>query len=298
MALNAIAADAKYLFFIGDDVVIPNHALRSLIYKMDQRPDIGVIGGVYCAKANPPFPLVFRGNGVGSYWDWKVGEFFEVTGLGMDCTIIRVSLLKELHEKGGDLFKTVKSDKFLDGINSAEEWTEDLFFLNRVTNETNAKIYCDGSIICSHWDVYGDKSYTLPKDSLPLRQLGVDGEMKKLLDIGGHLPEQPGFIVVTAGDRENLDYRCEYSDLPFEADQFEFVNIGNVVSTVERVHVALNEAARVLAIGGTLKYTYTNAFNPEWIVEVFKAAGLTVVSHANCLIEGTKHGNTKQDNSN
>jgi hypothetical protein len=159
-ARNAIAREAlknesRYVFFLGDDVVVPPHALRQFIMRMENNPHIGVIGGVYCSKSEPPAPLVFRGNGQGSYWDWKIGEFFEVTGLGMDCTLIRTDLFKELPEPW---FKTVSNDEFAEGINKADQWTEDLWFLKQVADKTNSKIYCDGSIICGHEDVFAGQN--------------------------------------------------------------------------------------------------------------------------------------------
>src|ERR1041384_7317 len=73
LAEAAVQRGCKYIFFLGDDVVAPPHALRQLIYRMENHPEIDVIGGVYVAKADPAAPLVFKGNGAGSYWAWKVG---------------------------------------------------------------------------------------------------------------------------------------------------------------------------------------------------------------------------------
>lgn len=216
----AVEKEAKYLFFIGDDVVIPAHALRHLIYHMEQDETIGICGGVYCAKATPSFPLVFRGNGQGSYWDWKIGEFFECTGLGMDATLIRVSILKELSKPW---FKTHEQDGYIDGKNEAESWTEDLFFCNKVTKETEYKIFCDGGIICDHVDIYGGKKYNLPPTSLPMRQKGVTKDKKCL--IIGDTPLELGdesYDVTTFG-KEGSDYRGSISSLPFDAEQFDFL---------------------------------------------------------------------------
>lgn len=292
MALNAIKSDAKYIFFLGDDVVVPNHTLRAMIFHLDNNPDIGVIGGVYCAKADPTFPLVFRGDGYGSYWDWKIGEFFEVTGLGMDCTIIRVEVLKELHAKGGRMFETVKSDKFLDGINSAEEWTEDLFFFNRVTKETKWKVYCDGGIICEHWDIYapgGGKMYTLPKACLPMRQMVVKADEKKLLDVGGNLPKQEGFEIVTTGWKDKVDYRCDPTSMPLDNESFDAVHICNSVLTdILKLAPTIKEGIRCLKKEGILKVTYSAGYSKEWLEKIFVEFGVKITSHDTSLIEGVK----------
>lgn len=216
----AVEKKAKYLFFLGDDVVVPSHTLRNLIYRLDQDESIAVVGGVYCAKATPTFPLVFRGNGQGSYWDWKIGEFFECTGLGMDCTLIRVSAFEGLSKPW---FKTVDKDSFLEGRNEAEVWTEDLYFFNKLAQEKpDSKVYCDGGVICDHIDVYGEKKYTLPDTSLPLRQKAVF-KNKKCLIIGPPLElKDDSFDITTFGDFDGADYRGQVAQMPFEEGQFDF----------------------------------------------------------------------------
>lgn len=221
IARAALDKGAKYLFFIGDDTVCPPHTLRQLIHRMENVPNVGVVGGVYCSKSDPPAPLVFRDNGQGSFWDWKIGEFFEVSGLGMDCTLIRTDVLRKLSEPW---FKTVDSDTYLDAVNQAEAWTEDLYFLKKVAEETDYKIYCDASVICDHHDVFSGRVYKLPKDSLPMRQKLVDKD-KKCLILGPYtdLVDQTYDITHCSDNGIPCDYNVDYRNLPFDADQFDWV---------------------------------------------------------------------------
>jgi hypothetical protein len=220
----AVEKGAKYLFFLGDDVVTPPHTLKQLIYRMEQDPTIDVVGGVYCTKCEVPNPLVYRGNGQGCYWDWKVGEFFEVTGMGMDCTLIRVSAFKDLPKPW---FKTVDKDKFLDGIPAAEQWTEDLFFFDKM-GKAGKRSFVDASVICEHWDVYSNKKYGLPIGSLPNRVIGTT-KSKKCLILGDSMKfainpaEADEFEVVRAGNTENNDYRVQWQNLPFAENEFDWV---------------------------------------------------------------------------
>ena len=69
-----------------------------------------------------------------SYWDWKIGEFFECSGLGMDCTLIRCSVFEKLTKP---YFLTVDKDLTVDGKNNIEAWTEDLYFLIPITFSRN-----------------------------------------------------------------------------------------------------------------------------------------------------------------
>jgi hypothetical protein len=261
MAALAIEKDAKYLFFVGDDVVIPNHTLKQFIYRMEQDSTIGVIGGVYCTKAIPSEPLVYRGNGKGCYWDWKVGEFFECTGLGMDCTIIRTELLRKLES---NWFKTVEEDKYQDAENAAESWTEDLFFCHRVLTETDYKIYCDGSVLCEHWDVNTGTYYKLPTTSLPMRQKAVLKD-KRLLLIGPRctIDREEEFDITTFG-KEEADYRGQEFCLPFDNDQFDWV-----IDTQPSFSYPAEEYARVTKSGGKITVKYHEMIDTEKLAKLF-----------------------------
>lgn len=134
---QAIANECAFLFFIDEDVTPPPHALRQLMFQMEHHPEAWAIGGVVCHKAKPTAPMIFRGNGNGPYWDWKLGEFFEVSGIGMGCTLLRIEPFKTLEKPW---FKTVDNmEAFWDGIPKAEVWTEDLYYCF----PPNHKVYGD-----------------------------------------------------------------------------------------------------------------------------------------------------------
>lgn len=268
IAHEALKLNAKYLFFLGDDVIIPPHTLRQLIFRMEQDPKLGVVGGVYCSKCDPPAPLVFRGNGSGSYWDWKIGEYFECTGLGMDCTLIRTEVFKQLKEPW---FKTISDDKFLDAINHADVWTEDLFFCKKVIEETEFNIYCDASIICQHFDVYSGKSWSIPANSLPARRV-VTEKPKQAIDIGcgpirryDEFPEYD-LLRVDIDERWDPDYRCDVRVLPFGEESFDLVFSSHVLEHFTRAEVdsIITEWLRVLKKGGEFRIVIPTI---EWAAE-------------------------------
>ena len=274
---EAIKQKTKYLFFLGDDVVVPLHTLRQLIFRMEQDPSIGAVGGIYCSKSDPPAPLVFNGNGAGSYWDWKVGEFFEVTGLGMDCTLLRTEIFKDLKKPW---FVTRDENEFLDGINHAELWTEDLYFLANLIQTTNWKVYADASIICKHVDIYSGKSYTLPAGSLPTRKLVVE-KSKKALDIGcgpmNRTDEFPDYELVRVDIRPECepDYRCDVRQLPFGNDEFDLIFSSHVLEHFPRGEwePVLNEWLRVLKPGGSVLFYLPNV---EWAINNWRQEGQEV----------------------
>ena len=98
IAENAVKIGAKYLFFVGDDVVCPGHTFRQLIYRMENNPSIGVCGGVYCAKCDPSYPLVLEEMEKAHIGIGRLVNFSKSPGLGMDCTLIRVYILETLSQ--------------------------------------------------------------------------------------------------------------------------------------------------------------------------------------------------------
>lgn len=262
MVEEALRLEARYLFFLGDDVVVPAHTLRQLITRLENNKDIGVVGGVYCSKSTPTAPLVFRGNGQGSYWDWKVGEFFEVTGLGMDCTLIRTEVFKGIPKPW---FKTTNTDNFADGISKADQWTEDLYFLKQVSDGGKWKIYCDASLICEHEDVLGGKSYGLEPDSLPMQRVRIEGQPRlRVIDIGcgpTHI-DFDGNKALRVDIREDVkpDYRCDVRELPFKSGSFDVVFSSHVLEHFPRNEWenVLAEWVRLVAPNGQLRLVLPN----------------------------------------
>lgn len=250
---------AKYLFMMGDDTVPPGHALRKLVYLMDNNPDIDVIGGMYWTKQEPSFPLVFRGNGAGAYWDWKLGEFFQCSGLGMDCTLIRTSVFDKLDKAfpGEPYFLTIKADGYVEDVNKTETWTEDLYFCEKV-GKIDGKIYMDSSLQCDHWDVGQMKKYSMPWNCRPALRCYSTGD-KKVLDLGCgtmkfvHNEGVP--IRVDAREESEPDYRCDLRALPFEDEGWDIVFSSHTLEHFPRAQVdqVLDEWLRVLKPGGTLR---------------------------------------------
>ena len=259
IAKAALEQDSKYIFFLGDDVVVPYHTLRQLIYKLEMNPQIGLVSGIYCSKTDPAYPLVFRGNGKGSYWNWKLGEFFEVTGVGMDCALIRTKIFKELSEPW---FETVDDDDFLEGISNAESWTEDLFMCNKLLEETEWKIFADATVICEHWDAVSRTCWTLPHDSYPVQEVE---NPKKMLDLGcgpvhWHFEGEGRPLRVDIREEVEPDFRADIRNLPFASDSNSVVFSSHTLEHMGRHEVGkvLDEWIRVLEPGGELRLAVPN----------------------------------------
>lgn len=270
-AEQAVAQKCKYLFFIDEDVTPPGHALRQLIYQAEHHPEAMVFGGIYCHKSEPPMPMVFRGNGAGPYWDWKIGELFEVSGIGMGCTLIRTEIFEKLEKPW---FKTVDTvEKFYDGIPGAEAWTEDLYFCHKV-DQAGFKMYADAAVICEHWNMDTLKPTTLPPNCLPLRRAttAVKGQ-KKIVDLGsGEMPyttDEGDVLTVDIRDEVKPDYRCDLGKLPFATGEFDIVFSSHTLEHFPRADVnqVLDEWIRILKPEGELRLVLPNV---EWAADRIK----------------------------
>ncbi len=244
----------KYLFFLGDDVVPDMNPLPRFLFLLENNPHIDVIAGVYCSKSNPAAPLVFKGPGLGPDWDWKLGEFFKTWGVGMDCTMVRMSAFEKIKKP---YFLTIKSDGHIDGLNYSEAWTEDLYFCKKL-NEAGGQIFADTFIQCSHWDVNTMTAYRLPPNSKPAIRRAAVGK-KKILDLGcGEIATifKDGTPVrCDLRDQVKPDYRCDIRALPFASESFDVVYSSHVLEHFPRAAVphVLDEWLRVLRPKGELR---------------------------------------------
>jgi predicted SAM-dependent methyltransferase len=263
-AKQAIEHNAKYLWFWDEDVLVPPHALRELIYVADNWNKVGVVGGIYCLKVDRPEPLVFKDAGMGPYWDWRVGEVFECGGIGMGCTLIRTEIFKDLPEPW---FRTVDDlSPYLDNVPMGEQWTEDLYFCKKV-RESKWKIVAHGGLVMPHIDVRTGTRYELPSDSKPMRRLVIQEGTKKILDVGsGTSPiktKEGHVITVDMREEAHADYRCDFRKLPFGTGEFDIVYSSHALEHVPRKDVdsTLDEWVRVLKPDGELRLFLPNL---EW----------------------------------
>lgn len=278
---------SEFTFFIDEDVTAPAHAIRQLVFQMRHHPEAAVITGVYCHKQQPCEPMVFRGNGHSAYWDWKIGEFFEIDGSGMGCTLIRNSVFDDIEKAGlvnhvdysryglselpqygltevkyPEFFYTEDdASKFLDGVNMATAMTEDLFFYGKLRKLDKWKAYADSSVFAEHWRDNGTFA-GLPEMSFPTRRFQADG--KKIVDIGcGENPYKTGegrVLTVDIREEVNPDYRCDVRVLPFGTGSFDIVHSSHVLEHTDRdtVDATLDEWIRILKPEGELRLVLPN----------------------------------------
>lgn len=164
-AQKAVELGAHYLFFLDDDVMVPNQALRRMIHKMENEEQWDLLTGIVPVKTIPPEPAIFRGHRPGPYWGWTFNEFFEIDACGMACCMIRVDALAKVEQPW---FTWIRE---MDGQN-INELGEDIGFCERL-RKAGGRLLADGGLLCGHMDPDG-KMWQLDIDSAPFHRAGPD----------------------------------------------------------------------------------------------------------------------------
>lgn len=162
---KALDDNYKYLFFLDDDVIVPQGTLRRFISLMDNNPGWDFLSGVVCTRDETPQPMVFRDLGNGPFWDWKVGEVFWARAGAIGASIIRVDAFKNIEYPW---FKRI--DEETGGVDEGMFFYSELL-KNNYPNPGNSEwpIWIDGRTLCEHHDVNTGEVFTLPPSTLPWR---------------------------------------------------------------------------------------------------------------------------------
>jgi hypothetical protein len=165
---KALACNSEFIWFVDDDTAPPHFAAARLVYEMRQRPEMAAIGGVYCMKNDPPDPTVYRGNGNGSFWNWRAGDVFEVTAIGTGCLMIRCSVFKDIEQPWFKTTLSIPSEPINGDRVISEGMSDDLYFCDKLVRAGH-RIFAHGGVLCDHWAATNRLRYSLPPDSLPFR---------------------------------------------------------------------------------------------------------------------------------
>lgn len=189
IAKNALERGAEYLFFIDDDVTIPNFAAQRMMWLMENNEDWDLLSGIYVTKTSPPEPLIFgTETGGGAFWDWRCGEIFPIGGCGLGCALIRVSALEKVEEP----WFAWKEEG--DGFNKGGEG-EDLHFCRRL-REAGGTLMADGHVLCGHIDNKKNEMFRLDRASKPFK----NALPEFLADpVSGQVPDKADIQLFSAG---------------------------------------------------------------------------------------------------
>lgn len=258
----------RFLFFLDDDVIMPPNSLRNMVHRMENLgPDIGAISGVYYSKSEPGEPLIFKTRGRGSYYDWRVGDFFSVWAAGCGLVLIRTQALKDMiAQQGLPLFAIDYGlVKRKDGVCEARSITEDLYFYTKMgkTTAPNGKKYSlwiDSIIQGQHFDKGSKKFFGLQREEpqFQSRKPIVISDVPALVWVGcgGGKDDFFGCQVtrVDALAEFNPDVITPGDQLPFDEETFDILFSAYLLHTFgyDDLNRVLSEWRRVLKPNGKI----------------------------------------------
>jgi hypothetical protein len=147
---EVLKTGAKYLFFVGEDTVLPYDGFKTLHKTAEANPD-SVVVGVYYVKCGDAMINVVENNHI-RVANVDPGQIFEAWQTGMDAMLIPVSVLKKMKDADPDLpFCCVAND--IPGIPFIGE---DNFFVHRL-RKAKVKLLVDTNVQCIHMDLLSGK---------------------------------------------------------------------------------------------------------------------------------------------
>jgi hypothetical protein len=153
---QALQSGAKYLFFIGEDTVVPMNAFKVLHKTAEENPE-AIIAGVYYIKLSDAMIMVRTGDWI-TIPNVDPGQLLEAWQTGMDCMMIPITVLQKIKDSFPELpFCCIGNN--VDGIPFIGE---DNFFAHLV-HKLGIKILVNTDVQCLHMDI-GNGKYTAHPD--------------------------------------------------------------------------------------------------------------------------------------
>ncbi len=149
---NEYLSKFKYVLTIEEDNLPPSDGLIKLYESMD---DYDVVSGLYWAKGDKGFPMIF--GDTKNPKDFKPakpepGTVQQVNGLGMGFNLFKLDMFRHIPKPW---FKTLQG-KDEEGRDISN--TQDLYFYKKAAKE-GYKFACDTSILVGHYDQRNDEVY-------------------------------------------------------------------------------------------------------------------------------------------
>jgi len=94
----AIEKDFQWLLLHEHDNIPEPDALMRL-NKYMREASHPVVSGLYFTKSEPCEPLIFRGRGLGAFYDWKMGEKVYCDGVPTGFLLVHVGILKAMWDE-------------------------------------------------------------------------------------------------------------------------------------------------------------------------------------------------------
>ncbi len=147
---QALESGAKYLFFIGEDTVIPYDGFKVLHKTAEENPGC-VVTGVYYIKCSDAMIMVRNQNWI-TIPNVDPGQLIEAWQTGMDAMLIPIDLLRQMKDEEPNLpFCCIGNN--IDGPKGVIPFIgEDNFFVHRL-HKRGTKLLVNTDVQCLHMDL-------------------------------------------------------------------------------------------------------------------------------------------------
>lgn len=157
---QVLQSGAKYLFFVGEDTVVPFDAFIKLHETAEKHPN-AIITGVYYIKLSNAMIMVKNGDWI-SIPNVDPGQLIEAWQTGMDCMLIPVDILKRMKEEEPEIPFCCIGNNINDEIPFIGE---DNFFVHRI-HKMGIKLLVNTDVQCLHMDLASGKYTAHPSVDL------------------------------------------------------------------------------------------------------------------------------------
>lgn len=144
---QALESGAKYLFFVGEDTVIPYDGFKVLHKTAEENPGC-VVTGVYYIKCSDAMIMVRNKNWI-TIPNVDPGQLIEAWQTGMDAMLIPIDLLRQMKEEEPELPFCCIGNNINDEIPFIGE---DNFFVHRL-HKRGTKLLVNTDVQCLHMDL-------------------------------------------------------------------------------------------------------------------------------------------------
>jgi SAM-dependent methyltransferase len=156
---QALTSGAKYLFFIGEDTVVPYDAFKILHRTAEENPN-SIVTGVYYIKMSDAMIMVRTKNWI-TIPNVDPGQLIEAWQTGMDCMLIPIELLQKMKDQEPEVpFCCIANN--VDGIPFVGE---DNFFVHRL-HKMGIRLLVNTDVQCLHMDLATGKYTAHPSVDL------------------------------------------------------------------------------------------------------------------------------------
>lgn len=147
---QAIESGAKYLFFVGEDTVVPYHAFKTLLKTAEANPN-AVVTGVYYIKCSDAMIMVREKDWI-TIPNVDPGQLIDAWQTGMDVMLIPIDILKQMKAADSELpFCCIGNN--IEGPKGVIPFIgEDNFFVHRL-HKMGFKLLVNTDVQCLHMDL-------------------------------------------------------------------------------------------------------------------------------------------------